>query len=298
MSPASDRPTGELRSTEGSIDAAGSELFYWSIGSGPAVVVLGGTALGHSYLRPAMDRLGESCRVVYFDQRGSGRSSLGEVDGISVERSVADLVALLDGLGLAQTSVLGHSIGGNLAMLFAAAHPNRVTSLILAMPGPPFDREGMAWEELESAMAALRTTTDDGELAHILQTDGFKRRDPAEVEAYIRNVYRPFFVDRAIAATIPYRLSQNGAATAVEQESMLFGNLDTAAALASLSGLACPALVLSAELDPIPASFAARLVEAIPGATHRRLASAGHFAFLEAPDEFFEAVVGFLAARH
>jgi pimeloyl-ACP methyl ester carboxylesterase len=245
-----------------------------------------------------MDRLGDSFRVVYFDQRGSGRSSLGEADGLSLARSVADLVALLDGLDLAQASVLGHSIGGNLAMLFAAAHPNRVTSLILAMPGPPFDRHGMAWVELESAMAALRTTGDDEELAHILQTDGFKRRDPAGVEAYIRNLYRPFFVDRAIAATIPYRLSEHGAATAVEQESMLFGNLDTAAALASLSGIGCPALVLSAELDPIPSSFAARLVEAIPAGTHRHLDSAGHFAFLEAPDEFFEAVVGFLAASH
>jgi pimeloyl-ACP methyl ester carboxylesterase len=77
---------------------------------------------------------------------------------------------------------------------------------------------------------------------------------------------------------------------------MLFGGLDTAAALASLAGITSPTLVLSAELDPIPESFAVRLTEAIPGAIHRRLPGAGHFAFVEQPGPFFAAVRGFLAA--
>lgn len=243
-----------------------------------------------------MDRLADESRVIYFDQRGSGRSSLGAAEGLSLERSIDDLVSLLDSLDLARVAVLGHSMGGNLAMLFAAAHADRVSKLVVAMPGPPFDERGMAWEALETAMTALRTPADDEEMARIQQSGAFNRREPSGVEAFIRNMYLPFFTDRAVAATVPYALSEYGAATGVEQEGMLFGNLDTAAALASLGRIACPTLVLSAELDPIPEWFALRVADAIPGAIHRHLAAASHFAFMEQPDAFFGAVRGFLAA--
>ncbi|MEO8639262.1 MAG: alpha/beta fold hydrolase [Chloroflexota bacterium] len=286
-----------MQSTEGSVRAGGTELFYWSIGSGLPILVLGGTALGHWYLRPAMDRLADGHRVIYPDQRGSGRSALGDAPGLSIDRSIADLVSVLDDLGVDQAAVLGHSIGGNIAMLFAAAHPDRVSRLVAAMPGPPFDSAGMAWEQLEAAMTALRTPADDEGMASIQQSEAFTRREPAGVEAYIRNMYLPFFTDRATATTIPYAITAHGAATAVEQEGMLFGQLDTAAALASLSMIKCPTLVLSADLDPIPESFAERLADAIPGAVHQRLTGAGHFAFLEQPDAFFGAVESFLAAN-
>jgi proline iminopeptidase len=283
--------------TEGTVPAAGTELFYVTIGSGPPLLVLGGTSLGHSYLRAPMDRLADSHQVIYFDQRGSGRTPLGDVPGLSLEQSFADVVSLLDGLGLARTSVLGHSMGGNIAMLFAAGHRDRVGSLVLAMPGPPFAEAGMAWEELESAMGTRRTAADDQEMAALQRSDAFRQREPEAVETFIRNMYAPFFVDHDAGMTFPYGIGANGAATAVEQEGMLFGELDTAAALAGLRNVTSPTLVLSAELDPIPESFAVRLAAAIPGAVHHRLSGAGHFAFIEAPDTFFPPVTEFLAAN-
>jgi pimeloyl-ACP methyl ester carboxylesterase len=273
-----------------------TELFHLSVGDGPPVLVIGGTSLGHGYLRPAMDRLSDDFRVIYFDQRGGGRSALGEAKGLSLEGSKSDLAGLLDSLGLDRTALLGHSMGGNLAMLFAAAHPERVGRLVVAMPGPPFDEQGMAWEALESAMSALGTPADDEEMGRIQQSEAFRRREPAGVEAFIRNMYLPFFTDRVVAATIPYAITENGAATGVEQEGMLFGDMDTAAALASLARITAPTLVLSAERDPIPEWFAQRVTDAIPGAVHRRLPAAGHFAFLEQPEPFFAAVREFLTA--
>jgi len=281
---------------QGLVSAAGADLFYVSAGNGPPVLILGGTALGHSYLRPAMDRLSDEFRVIYFDQRGGGRSPLGDAEGLSLDRSIADIVALLDGIGLSRAAILGHSIGGNLAVLFAAAHPDRVSRLVAAMPGPPFDERGMAWEALEAAMSALRTPEDDEEMDRIQHSDDFKRREPVAVEAFIRNMYLPFFTDRAAAAALPYALTENGAATAQEQEDMLFGSLDTAAAIAGLTGIRSPTLVLSGQLDPIPESFAVLLADTIPGAIHRRLPGAGHFAFVEQPEPFFAAVREFLTA--
>jgi pimeloyl-ACP methyl ester carboxylesterase len=154
----------------------------------------------------------------------------------------------------------------------------------------------MAWEPLEAAMSALRTPADDEEMGQIQHSDAFKHREPAAVEAFIRNMYLPFFADRAVGATFPYAITENGAATAVEQEGMLFGDLDTAAAIASLASIRSPTLVLSAELDPIPEWFAVRLADAVPGAIHRRLPGAGHFAFVEQPERFLAAVREFLAA--
>jgi proline iminopeptidase len=84
----------------GTVPVSGTELFYESIGVGDPVVVLGGTALGHSYLRPAMDRLADSFRLIYYDQRGSGSSPLGDAERLRFDIAIADLAALLDGLGL------------------------------------------------------------------------------------------------------------------------------------------------------------------------------------------------------
>ena len=155
----------------------GTELFYETIGEGDPIVVLGGTALGHSYLRPAMDRLADSFRVIYYDQRGSGNSPLGDAQRLSFDTAIADLAALLDGLGLATASLLGHSLGGDTVALFGSRHPDRVDALVVANPGPPFDPEGMG--ALESEMMSRRTPADNEALAEIRASAAFQDREPA-----------------------------------------------------------------------------------------------------------------------
>ncbi|WP_418960953.1 alpha/beta fold hydrolase [Streptomyces tritici] len=107
-------------------------------GDGPPVVLLHGLA-GHAGEWDATARsLRSRHRVVAFDQRGHGASARRPAD-VSRAAYVADVVAVLDALGLERAVLAGQSLGGHTALLTAAAHPDRVAALVLvdASPGGP-----------------------------------------------------------------------------------------------------------------------------------------------------------------
>jgi pimeloyl-ACP methyl ester carboxylesterase len=101
------------------------------------VVVHGGPDFDHEYLLPELDRLADVCRLIYYDQRGRGRSFTGEVaDDVTVGSEVEDLDAIRRELQLGSIAVLGHSWGALVAMEYALTHPAAVSHLILISPGP------------------------------------------------------------------------------------------------------------------------------------------------------------------
>ncbi|MFB7617328.1 alpha/beta fold hydrolase [Kitasatospora sp. NPDC056181] len=104
-------------------------------GPGPAVLLLHGLA-GHAGEWDAVaEVLGARYRVVAVDQRGHGASERHPQD-VSRAAYVADVVAVIDGLGLDRPVLVGQSYGGHAAMLTAAAHPALVSRLILVEAGP------------------------------------------------------------------------------------------------------------------------------------------------------------------
>jgi proline iminopeptidase len=201
-------------------------------------------------------------------------------------------MALIDGLGIERANLVGHSFGANLAVLFASQHPGRVASLVLANPGPPFESDLQA---LFYAEMGRRTTEEDRtELERIQRSNGFAARDPKVLEEFVRVSYRPFFSDRALAATVSYGFTDITAANFPEAGERTFRDLEPAAAMAGLGAIESPALVVHAELDPLPEAFSRRLVDAIPGARYAFIKGANHFTYLEDREGFFTVVGGFL----
>lgn len=95
-----------------------AELYYRDLGQGqPIIVIHGGPDFDHTYLLPDMDRLSDSYRLIYYDQRGRGRSR-GELrlEEISIEQTIEDLEGLQNYLGLQTAAILGHSLYTNAAM--------------------------------------------------------------------------------------------------------------------------------------------------------------------------------------
>ncbi len=283
--------------SEGTIPAAGTELHYWTIGSGtPVIVVHGGPGLGHYYLRPAMDALADEFRLVYYDQRGTGRSPLGDLNRISIAGAVEDLGALLDGLAIERANILGHSWGADLAALFASRQPDRVRSLVVANPGPPFDQAQMM--ALMAEMQRRRTPEDMEELGRIEASPAVMNGEPGALEERVRVAYRPFFNDRAVADQVSYGFTEITAALYPEAD-RTFADLDAEAGMSGLRAINSPTLVLHAERDPIPAVFSRQVADAIPGAHYVVLEGVNHFAYVEDSDTFLEPVRAFLkrAAR-
>lgn len=110
-----------------------SRLYYESLGSGAetVVVVHGGPALAHDYMRPEWDQLSASGRVIYYDQNGCGQSA--RVPPYDWRSHVEDLDRLLNALVPDQRVVLaGSSWGSMLALYYTYKHPERVKGLILS----------------------------------------------------------------------------------------------------------------------------------------------------------------------
>ena len=119
------------------VETNGAKLFCTVLGQGeagrePLIVLHGGPGMAQDYLRPYMDKLAEGRQVIYYDQRGGGRSECdGAAEKLSLEVSIEDLDAVRREFGFEKVSILGHSWGGLVAMRYAAAHPEAVNKLIL-----------------------------------------------------------------------------------------------------------------------------------------------------------------------
>ncbi len=115
----------------------GVELFERRAGTGPAVVVLhGGPGADHGYLLPGFDLLASGRTLIYYDQRGGGRSPVERDVPVGWQEQVADLEALRQLWQLETLAIAGYSWGGLLAMLYAVHHPEHVNRLALVSPAP------------------------------------------------------------------------------------------------------------------------------------------------------------------
>ena len=270
------------------------DIFVVTVGGGrPLLVIHGGPGLGTAYVR-ALDALGDGHQVIYFDQRGAGQSDLGDPARLTFAGALDDVEGLRAALGLEQFDLLGHSIGGHLAYLYAARQPERVRSLVLVDVGPPFVED--LGEQLGAAMGSRRTHEDDAELVAIQASAAFREREPGAVDRWVRNVYAPFFRDRGAMSRIDFGLTAVGARNLVGGEERIMGTLAELDPVGSLGRIQCPTLVIHGELDPIPVAFSKLLADAIPGARFDLIPGVNHFAFVEDLEPFLGRVRDFLAA--
>ncbi|MGJ0204636.1 alpha/beta hydrolase [Leucobacter sp. gxy201] len=96
-----------------------------------AVVLLHGAGMDHSMWSVQAEALRDAgYRVIVWDMRGHGASSLAEATPFTGQDALADLDALLDACGVPRATLVGHSIGGNLAQEYARMHPGRVAGVV------------------------------------------------------------------------------------------------------------------------------------------------------------------------
>ncbi len=103
---------------------------------GPPVVCVHGLTANAFCFQALADELAKDHRVFAYDLRGRGDSDKPE-EGYSIPLHAADLLALLDELGLARPILIGHSLGALISLYFAAHHPERVSKLVLIDAGAP-----------------------------------------------------------------------------------------------------------------------------------------------------------------
>ena len=273
-------------------------LFCRDVGDGPPVVVVhGGPDFDHCYFLPELDRLADAFRLIYYDQRGRGRSAAGvRPEDVTLRSEVEDLDRVRRHFGLESTAVLGHSWGGVLAMEYAIRHPERVAQLLLLDTGPASADD---WRSFRKDLAGSRPADVDA-MRTIASTDAYARGDLEAEAAYYRihfriTVRRPDHLE-LLVARLRSNFTEQGVVLARAIEHRLYEETSESAdwdLFPALRRLDVPTLVLHGEDDFVPVEFAARIAEAVPGARLSVLPGCGHFTYLEAPEPVFEEISRF-----
>ncbi len=264
----------------------GVELFERRLGRGPEVVVLhGGPGAHHDYLLPGFDLLATGRALVYYDQRGGGRSAVPRDVPVGWREQVADLEALRTAWGRDRLSLAGYSWGGLLGLLYALEHPARVERLALVSPAPCW-REGRA--RFEARFAERSASPAVQAMRDALRESGLREQDP---EAYRQRAFEAsvvgYFHDPARARDLtPFRVTGR----TQEEVWTSLGDYDLRPALGRL---ALPALVVHGADDPIPLDTARVLADGL-GAPLVPIPNCGHVPYVEAPEAFVRALDPFL----
>jgi 3-oxoadipate enol-lactonase len=250
-----------------------ASINYELSGQGPLVVLLheiGGTLETWS---PVVKLL-PGFRVLRYDQRGAGRS-VRVADPFSLDTQVDDIGALLDVLGeRGPCHIAGVAIGAAFAIRFAARHPQRVKSLVLACPAPSVDAARIDYLKARADAVEREgmAATVESSLANSYPPE--LRRDVKTFDAYCQ---RFLANDRTSYAAI----------------NRAFADFDVTP---DLPGIKCPALVLAGKYDKLrPPAFVRGVADKIPGARYAELPG-GHIMPVQAPRALAAAMMDFYAA--
>jgi len=270
---------------------------FWTV-YGPStsdrlLVLHGGPGADQEYLLPQMLALASDRELLFYDQRGGGRSKTDDREPITWQTQVEDLDRVIQELELGSPTIVGYSWGGLLAMLYAieavaGSTQSRPRRLVLIDPAPVTRQFRRTFE---SDFSRRQTSPEVVRLRDELARSGLRETD---ADAYRHRAFElsvaGYFADpKAAHGLTPFRVT--GRVQASVWESL--GDYDlTAPGL--LDSVSVPTLIVHGRQDPIPLASS----EAAARALHARfvvIEGSGHVPYVEQPVALFDAIRAFLA---
>lgn len=260
----------------------GTTLYYEEVGRGPSCLVLhGGFGIDHTAYH-GLDRLSRRRRLIYFDQRGNGRSGRPPLETLTITQLADDAAALATRLDTGPVVVLGHSMGGYVAQELAYRRPDLVAGLVLIgttpgqlgttdrRPDGTLDDQGPPLP-LEVAEAVASQPRSDTEFAEMVRK------------------FLPYFVHRIDPADLGEQFSRTIFDAAAKRRSLQV--LDSWSMADRLSAVTVRTLVAVGRYDVFAAPAQAyRIARRIAGSEVVVFERSGHFPWVEEPTEFFAVV--------
>ena len=251
-------------------------LSGWVSGEGPRVLAVhGGPGMNATYLDDAVAELATRYQVATYQQRGIAPST--EQGEFTVAEAVADVAAVLDGLGWDSAYLMGHSWGGHLVFHAALVIPERLSGVLSVDPlGAVGDGGGVAF----GAEMVARVNAADRERARELDEKDMAGEATPEESLEAFSLFWPsYFADPSSAPPMPHMEFSKPANLG------LWGDLTTRLPEleSALPSITVPFGVLVGELSPMPPSAGTDSAARIPGAWSHVEPGAGHFVWHEAP---------------
>jgi proline iminopeptidase len=286
---------------DGFVDACGAIVYYETIGHGrPLMVLHGGPGATHGYFLPYLLHLARQHRLVFMDERVSGRSERpANFKGYTLDNLACDADAVRRALGLKTIDVMGHSFGGILAQAYAVKYPSTVRRLILASTGSSASRINTDFKLIKDSLApALRAQIDALELRGIIGADGAQlpeyRKLADEAEASYEYVGRPPQWDDHGDAIGWDALNEIWGS---RSDFHIDGNLTGFNFVPALRNLRMPTLIILGDHDLVSTATADETHAAIRNSKVIILGRSGHMTFVDQMDAFLHDVSAFLDAE-
>ena len=292
---------------EGFVDAHGVLIYYWEIGRGtPLMVVHGGPGASHDYFLPYLLPLARHNRLIFIDERGSGKSEkLDDVSQYTVENMVEDCEAVRQALGLGKISLLGHSYGGVVAQAYALKYQKSLSHLIL---GSTF----ASTRELNDALAKMKAAmpSDDREKLDSLEKAGLfgkglpyeRGRYPDEYAKLAWGIgYFPYLYQRHPNPNADPLADNTSTAWDLYREMwgshgefIVDGNLKSVEYVDRLATIKVPTLIIAGDHDESDPVMSKEMHDKIAGSKLVVLPQSGHMTFVDQPNIFIKTVSDFV----
>ena len=293
---------------EGYVDANGVMIYYTSFGKGaPLVLLHGGPGASHDYFLPYLLPLARHNRLIFIDERGSGKSQkLEDPSGYTVENMVEDVETVRKALGLGKINVLGHSYGGVLAQAYALKYQQNINHLILGSTFASTKAINQVFVDMKEKMSPeLRARIDK------MEADGlFGHGKPYEQNRYTNDYmiaawgegYFPYLYQNHPDPNYDPIANGNTAWDLYREmwgshgEFVIDGNMKSVEYTDRLAAIKVPTLVMCGDHDESAPSLSEAMHAKIKGSKMVVLPKSGHMTFVDQPNLFIKNVEDFLGS--
>ena len=283
----------------GYVNVKCGKLFYKRFGSGEPIVVLhGGPGLDHNYLLPQLLELSKDYELIFYDQRGSGKSLDAKIDSyyVNLDRFSDDLEELRLALNLKKITVIGHCFGGTFAAYYAIKYPESISSLIL-WDCAPVDYNG---SQKFVNDAAKRWKHIEDKISPLFKYEELEKSSSEQINKMFEMAFSTYFYDPKNVKFLTLKMSKashmSGFKVSEEMDKTVWLN-PKFNLFPSLKNLQIPTLIIHAKQDVFPISTARDLENTIPKSKAVYLDRCGHFSYIEKADEVFKAIRSFLSDK-
>jgi proline iminopeptidase len=292
---------------EGFVDTHDVLIYYKEFGNGPPMIILhGGPGASHDYFLPHLVPLARRNRLVFIDERGSGKSEKLENQALyTVENMVEDVEVVRASLRLGKINLLGHSCGGVLAQAYALKYQQNLEHLILCSTFHSTRELNEVFKTMKAKMAPeLRKRIQRLETAGLFGKgkDFEKNRYPTAymVAAWGEGYFPYLFQKRPDANFDPAGMGSMAWDVYREMwgshgEFVVDGNLTSVEYAGRLGSIHVPTLITVGDHDECDPSLAKEMHSLIPGSELVILPESGHMTFVDQPAMFISAVDNFIS---
>ena len=290
---------------QGFVDANGVMIYYQEFGKGePLMIVHGGPGATHDYFLPYLIPLARNNRLIFIDERGSGKSEkLDDVTKYTVENMAEDVEAVRKALNLGKMNLLGHSYGGVLAQAYALKYQEHLSHLILCSTFASTSEMNQVFVKIKENMAPelrdrINKMESEGLYGHGLPYEHNRYTQKYMIAAWGEG-YFPYLYQRKPDPS--YDPSSEGFAWDLYREMwgsdgeyVIDGNLKSVEYVDRLHTIKVPTLVNCGDHDECAPSLSEEMHEKIPDSKLVIFPNSGHMTFVDQPDLFMKAINDFL----